>query len=93
MNYIERGPTDCWTWLGDPDEAPNKDARMACMNPLCCNPRHVVEQVEVITQDLPPVRALRKRLEIEGIKVDKRWGRNRLLDEIAALENGNDDSE
>ncbi len=44
---IERGPTDCWPWIGTPTEAPNKDAKMACRNPLCCNPRHVVELAKV----------------------------------------------
>lgn len=45
--FIERGKTDCWLWQSDPDDAPNKDALMACRNPLCCNPRHIVEKREL----------------------------------------------
>jgi hypothetical protein len=42
--FIEKGPTDCWPWQGDPDEAPSKEHKMACDNSLCCNPRHIVAQ-------------------------------------------------
>jgi len=42
--FIEQGPTDCWIWQANPDDAPNRGALMACRNELCCNPRHFVEK-------------------------------------------------
>lgn len=44
MSYLQQGPTDCWPWSGHHDEAPNKNSKMACRNPLCCNPRHFVSK-------------------------------------------------
>ena len=41
VTYIKRGPTDCWPWVSD-GPAPNAEKKMACVNPLCCNPRHIV---------------------------------------------------
>lgn len=48
--FIEKGPTDCWPWQLNPDDAPNKGALMACRNQKCCNPRHVVSR-ETFTQE------------------------------------------
>jgi hypothetical protein len=45
-SFIERGPSDCWPWQDNPEAAPNKANKMACNNPICCNPRHVVGKIE-----------------------------------------------
>lgn len=44
LPYHKKGPSDCWLFKGARDEAPNRTSKMACDNPVCCNPRHVVEQ-------------------------------------------------
>lgn len=50
-NVLKLGLTDCWPWLGVPEEAPNRAARMACRNSMCCNPRHVVT-VDKLIEDV-----------------------------------------
>lgn len=44
LPYMKKGKTDCWPFKGARDQAPNREAKMACGIPWCCNPRHVVEQ-------------------------------------------------
>jgi hypothetical protein len=81
-DYLEKGPTDCWIWQKEPAEAPNAKAKMACENPMCCNPRHVVE----IAQEEDMIDELRERAKGMGIKVDKRWGADRLIEEMQKVE-------
>jgi len=89
--YLKKGHSDCWPWLGSADTAPNKDAKMACDNPMCCNPRHVVEgggEVPENSDSLPTVgeddgieetvESLRETCEERGIPFDKRWGVEKL---------------
>jgi hypothetical protein len=58
-DYMEKGPTDCWPWNGTPEDAPFTNNKMACRNPVCCNPRHIVSAL-VEEQKEPE-----KNLEIE----------------------------
>lgn len=97
-DYIERGPTDCWLWQKDPKEAPNKSALMACRNPLCCNPRHVVKIEKGVPNVIWLVHAgieegdkdaleayARDHLDIE---LDKRKKFGSLLETVQKAENG-----
>lgn len=88
MNWIEKGPTDCWPWIGSADEAPNKNNKMACDNQLCCNQRHVVKQVppKEPAEEKSELDALREKAASLGIKVDKRWKEDRLQQEIEAAQ-------
>ena len=81
-DYLERGPTDCWFWQKSPKDAPNIKAKMACNNPMCCNPRHIVSTVN----DDDVIEELRGTASQMGLKVDKRWGSQRLIDEIQKAE-------
>jgi len=83
MNYQERGTTDCWLWMLAEEDAPNVKSKMACNNPLCCNPRHVVQSDNVVEIKPNPTEALQKRAEDMGIKVDKRWSIDTLKDKIS----------
>jgi len=39
--FVKRGPSDCWDWCRNMEDAPYLHKRMACGNPRCCNPAHV----------------------------------------------------
>ena len=96
--FIKRGPTDCWNWIGPADEAPNRNMKMACVNPNCCNPRHVVGDNEIVIPDDEPEESstttvnsmdamnslddLRAKAESLGMTIDGRWGPERLQEEI-----------
>ena len=45
-DFIKRGQTDCWPWQKNPEDAPNKNAKMACNNPMCNNPRHITKETD-----------------------------------------------
>ena len=89
--FLKKGRTNCWPWLGSADEAPNRKSKMACDNPNCCNPRHVVESsgkdVESDESPQETVDSLRQACKDAGIPFDKRWGIERLTEVIEEATN------
>jgi hypothetical protein len=92
-NYIKKGRTDCWPWMGDAENAPNAKSKMACVNPLCCNPRHVVEPGESAENEsesaeaVETIESLREKCKELDIPVDKRWG-IKMLNEVIQKRTG-----
>ena len=69
LPYMKKGPTDCWKWKGDPKTAPNKDKLMACRNPLCCNPDHIVK--DKAGNELPNVESPENKAKKVSAKTGK----------------------
>lgn len=67
-DFIKRGKSDCWPWQHAPALAPNKDAKMACDNPKCCNPRHVVKVASVEKTEDEMKAEIKADLDARGIK-------------------------
>lgn len=91
VNYIERGRTECWLWSLTADTAPNRDSKMACDNPVCCNPRHVVSSNKVadgptVPPDEAEKNALRATLDKRGVKYHNFAGAAKLRELVKQTE-------
>ena len=67
-NFIERGKTDCWPFMGATDDAPNAGNKMACDNPKCCNPRHVVHVEESESDGVDRAEDFVDNIDVDQIK-------------------------